>query len=74
MPRPSQPTPAFKKILQRILSTGEQGAALLYTLKWLLFFLVSIDWVTNYREANTWIVTLLPLGGLIIGLLYHYPD
>ncbi|MHC2992949.1 chloride channel protein [Pontibacter sp. HJ8] len=69
-----------------MLSVGEQGAAFLYTLKWLLicvvvgvlvgsssaFFLVSLDWVTNYREANPWIIALLPLGGLVIGLLYHY--
>lgn len=86
MAKPSQPSTAFKTLLRRILSVGEQGAALLYTLKWLLicvvvgvlvgsasaFFLVSLDWVTNYREANTWIIALLPLGGLVIGLLYHY--
>lgn len=57
-----------------------------FTIKWLIiagvvaflagsasaFFLVSLDWVTNYREANLWIIALLPLGGLIIGLTYHY--
>lgn len=36
------------------------------------FFLTSLDWVTNLREANLSIVWLLPLGGLIIGLLYYY--
>lgn len=36
------------------------------------FFLVSLEWVTNYRENHTWIIVLLPLGGLAIGLLYHY--
>lgn len=35
-------------------------------------FLQSLNWVTNYREANIWIIALLPLGGLAIGLLYHY--
>lgn len=35
-------------------------------------FLASLDWVTNFREDNLWIITLLPLGGLIIGLGYHY--
>lgn len=35
-------------------------------------FLASLDWLTNLREANLWIIALLPLGGLIIGLAYHY--
>lgn len=59
---------------------------LLYLFKWLLIavvigffigtasagFLISLDWVTNYRENHLWIITLLPIGGLLIGLLYHY--
>lgn len=36
------------------------------------FFLAALNWVTNYREANTWIITLLPLAGLAIGVAYHY--
>jgi H+/Cl- antiporter ClcA len=36
------------------------------------FFLVSLDWVTQFREGNNWIIWLLPMGGLAIGLLYHY--
>ena len=36
------------------------------------FFLVSLHWITNYRESNSWLITLLPLGGLLIGFLYHY--
>jgi H+/Cl- antiporter ClcA len=35
-------------------------------------FLILLEWATSYREANPWIITLLPLGGLSIGLLYHY--
>lgn len=35
-------------------------------------FLISLDWVTQTREASTWIIWLLPIGGLSIGLLYHY--
>jgi len=35
-------------------------------------FLASLNWVTDYREAHTWLIYLLPLGGLIIGLAYHY--
>lgn len=57
-----------------------------YLLKWLFIssligilvgtasagFLQSLAWVTQYREKNLWLITLLPLGGLAIGLLYHY--
>lgn len=59
---------------------------ILLTFKWILicvmigvlsgsasaFFLVSLDWVTQFREGNNWIIWLLPMGGLAIGLLYHY--
>ncbi len=36
------------------------------------FFLVTLEWVTQFREHNIWIIWLLPMGGLAIGLLYHY--
>ena len=36
------------------------------------FFLVALEWVTQFREHNNWIIWLLPIGGLIIGLIYHY--
>jgi len=36
------------------------------------FFLVSLEWVTQFREHNNWIIWLLPIGGLCLGLLYHY--
>jgi H+/Cl- antiporter ClcA len=36
------------------------------------FFLVSLEWVTQIRENNNWIIWLLPIGGLVIGLGYHY--
>lgn len=36
------------------------------------FFLVVLEWLTLYRENNFWIISLLPLAGLTIGLLYHY--
>ena len=36
------------------------------------FFLVALEWATHYREHNNWIIWLLPVGGLIIGLCYHY--
>lgn len=57
-----------------------------FTLKWLCIaaiagglagsasalFLISLDRVTNYREENFWLYYLLPVIGLIIGLIYHY--
>lgn len=36
------------------------------------FFLVALEWVTQCREHNNWLIWLLPLGGLLIGLCYHY--
>ena len=36
------------------------------------FFLVALEWVTQIRVNYFWIIWFLPLGGLIIGLLYHY--
>jgi H+/Cl- antiporter ClcA len=36
------------------------------------FFLVSLEWVTQFRESNNWIIGLLPIGGLCIGFLYHF--
>ncbi|QDA59082.1 voltage-gated chloride channel family protein [Hymenobacter jejuensis] len=35
-------------------------------------FLVALDWVTQWRESHLWIIALLPVGGLLVGLLYHY--
>lgn len=34
-------------------------------------FLVSLDWVTQIREQNNWMIWLLPVAGLYIGWLYH---
>ncbi|MWB95322.1 chloride channel protein [Flavobacterium sp. GA093] len=36
------------------------------------FFLVSLEWVTQFRIQNDWIVWLLPIGGLLVGLIYYY--
>lgn len=60
--------------------------ALPYVLKWLFIsllvglivgsasagFLQSLNWVTNFRESHLWLISLLPIGGLLIGLLYYY--
>ncbi|GAB3846735.1 voltage-gated chloride channel family protein [Hymenobacter terrigena] len=61
-------------------------SALLFLLRWLLIcgligglagtasagFLVSLDWVTRWREAHAWVLALLPVAGLLIGLAYHH--
>jgi len=57
-----------------------------YLLKWILFslligifvgsasafFLQTLDVATNFRENHTWIINFLPIGGFLIGLVYHY--
>lgn len=62
------------------------GLLLFSTLKWLLvsvvlgsvigsasaLFLVSLNWVTDYREQHLWIIAFLPAAGLLIGLTYYY--
>ncbi|MBX2917127.1 MAG: voltage-gated chloride channel family protein [Cyclobacteriaceae bacterium] len=74
--------PLFKSKIAQV----EQLPLLSYLFKWLwlstlvgflagsasAFFLVSLDWATNWRENNLWIIYFLPLGGLLIGLTYHY--
>ncbi|EIA09052.1 voltage-gated chloride channel family protein [Flavobacterium frigoris] len=59
---------------------------ILLSLKWILicvligFFsgsasaslLVALEWVADYRGENSWIIWFLPIGGLLIGLSYHY--
>lgn len=71
---------------QRILRSVEQISSFSYTLYWLFvsalvglfvgsasaFFLVSLEWVTTFREENLWVIALLPVGGLLIGFSYHY--
>lgn len=59
---------------------------MLVTLKWIFicsligifsgsasaFFLVSLEYVTQYRSDNNWIIWLLPIGGLAIGYMYYF--
>ena len=70
----------------RLSRSFEQVHAFSYTLYWLLiaallglligsasaFFLLALDWATEFREENLWVLYFLPLGGLAIGLSYHY--
>lgn len=60
--------------------------ALPYILKWLCIsliigllagsasagFLISLQWVTEFREHHIRLIALLPVAGLLTGLLYHY--
>ncbi|WP_223600294.1 voltage-gated chloride channel family protein [Chryseobacterium sp. GVT01B] len=60
--------------------------ALPYILKWLCIsiiigalvgtasagFLQSLEWATDFRENHLWLIALLPVAGLLIGLLYYY--
>lgn len=64
----------------------EYRPQLLFLLRWLLLsvlvgllagtasagFLAVLAWATNWREAHAWVIWLLPVGGLLIGLLYYY--
>lgn len=34
-------------------------------------FLISLNWATSYRQANLWIIALLPVAGFIIGWTYY---
>ncbi|MCP9770180.1 chloride channel protein [Lacihabitans sp. LS3-19] len=35
-------------------------------------FLISLEFVTNFRESHLWIIAFLPLAGLAVGLVYQY--
>lgn len=64
----------------------EQLPILVYLIKWIVIsmaagalvgsasaiLLLSLEWATNTRETNLWLIALLPLAGLAIGLMYHY--
>lgn len=67
-------------------SLAQQWPSIVYLFKWIFLcsiigvivgsasagFLISLEWITQYREANMWLIALMPLAGLGIGLLYHY--
>jgi H+/Cl- antiporter ClcA len=36
------------------------------------FLLIALEWAANIRNLNNWLLWFLPIGGLIIGLGYHY--
>ncbi len=71
--------------IKKFLFSFEQIPSLIYLFKWIFiclllgaiagsvsaFFLLSLEWATNWREAHLWVIALLPVGGFIIGLSYH---
>lgn len=59
----------FRYLFKWILISIVVGLLVGSASSWLL---ISLKWATDYRESNLWIVWLLPVGGLIIGLLYYY--
>lgn len=75
----------MNEMLKNKLCALGQISSLYYLLKWLLitavvgflvgslsaFFLLALEWAGNWRDANLWIIALLPMGGLIIGWLYY---
>lgn len=76
----------LKRRFAKIEPKFEQVAILLFLCKWLLFgcvigavvgsasaiLLLSLDWATDYREGHLWIIALLPVAGLVSGLMYYY--
>jgi len=71
---------------ESILTKFSKSPNLFYFLKWLFltaligilvgtcsaFFLMLLDFLTNWRENHLWIISFLPVAGLAIGLTYHY--
>ena len=72
--------------LMKGLQAIEQFSAFAQMMKWLALatvvgmlcgtasaaLLASLEWATNWREAHLWMIALLPLGGFLSGLIYHY--
>mgnify|MGYP000500882657 CR=1 FL=1 len=75
-----------KRTIRNYLSSIEQIPLFYFLAKWILLsivigvlagsasaiLLISLEWATNWRENNLWIIALLPIGGLISGLMYYY--
>lgn len=74
------------KLFRRRAIDSTFAALLAYLLRWTVLclgvavlagsasaiFLYSLEWATAYREAHDWLLYLLPVGGLGVGLAYHY--
>ncbi len=60
--------PNFKFTFKWILGSGVVG---LLVGSASAVFLISLKWVTDYRESNVWIIAFLPVAGFLIGWVYH---
>ncbi len=72
--------------LSRWWKENEQAHIFADLLRWLLIaslagvlagsasalLLASLTWATDLRESHKWIIALLPLAGLLVGILYKY--
>ncbi|MEI3791735.1 MULTISPECIES: voltage-gated chloride channel family protein [unclassified Chryseobacterium] len=79
-------TKLHRKVIFNIQYFFRRYPALPYISKWLCIsiiigalvgtasagFLQSLEWATNFRENHIWLIALLPVAGLLIGLLYYY--
>lgn len=75
-----------KLFLKQLMTSQKLKEIFQTTFKWILicfligilsgsasaFFLVSLEWVTQFRIHHDWIIWLLPFGGLIVGFTYYY--
>jgi len=75
-----------KLFYQTLMASQNLKQLLLEILKWVFicaligifsgsasaFFLVSLEWVTQFRIQHDWIIWLLPFGGFLVGLTYYY--
>ena len=74
----------FSSLFNRFTNPAVSTA--IYMLKWFVFaiiigflagsasalFLVTLDWVGDFRESHQWLILLLPAGGLLVGTLYFF--
>ncbi|WP_083206728.1 voltage-gated chloride channel family protein [Chryseobacterium sp. CBo1] len=76
----------FRTLLILIKLFFRKYPSALFVLKWLFitlitgiligsasaFFLQTLEWATQFRENHLWLIAFLPLGGFLVGLMYHY--
>jgi H+/Cl- antiporter ClcA len=68
-----------------MIYTVKVGAWVMHVLRWIVvggvvgvlagassaFFLETLDWATETRQENPWLLWLLPVAGLLMGFVYH---
>lgn len=76
----------YRRFFDKTVKSVQKNPPLYNLLKWTIiavivgllagsasaFFLVSLYWAGDLRDANLWMIALLPVGGMVIGLVYHY--